>query len=65
MTGVTKLAGMSKEEGVGGGGEKEEVKGSLIMAGQRSANKAKYSFSANALAEKLYFFLAMDADRLR
>ena len=62
MTGVTKLAGMSKEEEGGGG---EEEKGSLIMAGQRSANKAKYSFSANALAEKLYFFLAMDADRLR
>ena len=46
VTGVTKLAGMSKEEGGGGGGEKEEVKGSLIMAGQRTANKERYCFSA-------------------
>ena len=44
MTGVTKLAGMSKEE-EGGGGEEEE--GNLTMAGQRTANNERYSFSVN------------------
>ena len=43
MTGVTKLAGVSKQEEGGGG----EEKGNFTMAGQRTANKEKCSFSAS------------------
>ena len=55
VTGVTKLAGMSKEEGVGGGGEKEEVKGSLIMA----------DGTTNGEQGKILLLSQMDAGRLR